>query len=800
MKKIKLSKGAFELNEKKTFINSGEIHYYRIKPELWDNHLLKAAQAGLNTVSTYIPWCVHEPSEGKFDLKEFNDFADRVKEHNLFLIARVGPVSNAELKKEGLPEWINEKYPQICLQGKEIENLPHTTLVAYNNPKFIQLVERWYDNVIPEVAKRQYHRSGVIIAVQLCNEIGMVHWLNKAADYNSYSEEMYRDFLRKRYGKVEELNKVYNTEYESFSSIRQPVEISIRADDNLLLYYDWMYYYFEYFGKYYKKLYEMAKKRGVEVPVIANIPHFYDYDVRGRGVFSPMTSLMFSEFKNYVPEVIFGGAYQMRRFDYENFHDVLITSDILKMISSENVPVICSELQTGIMRDRPRIYPSDVEHNLKTSTASGLNGLNAYMFSGGENKDGIGAMGVYHQWQAAVDSKGNPRPHYDSLKQFGRIIKSFSEELASTTKVNDFTVGFYKPYYATEYLKGPFIEDIEDKRTRHFYDGLGRLLYLAGYSYDFTDIQKIKKENLFKKEKLVLYSMGFMDEVTQTKLAEYVENGGSLLLYPDIPVKNLKGERCTVLADRLNIKNKGVIPGKFCYIDNIEVLLDGEMKEISSPGAKTAANSREGKTCALVKDCGEGRAAVFCMPLTHIYDYMIDVIEKMVSMIGVEKRVERNSKSQVITIFRENGSQGFLFVGNYQEIPRETWVEIKNKAGDVIRIPEDGRMHIPPRQTHILPVNVKTGIGGLKIIYSTLEIESVCSKGSSVELKTRKSPFSGEMMLSGSKPESVEVENREIPFSHNESNVKFVLPENTKKVKLNYKKELSELKKGAYGR
>ena len=44
----------FYLNDRKAFLNSGEIHYFRIKRELWDQHLQAACEAGLTTVSTYV--------------------------------------------------------------------------------------------------------------------------------------------------------------------------------------------------------------------------------------------------------------------------------------------------------------------------------------------------------------------------------------------------------------------------------------------------------------------------------------------------------------------------------------------------------------------------------------------------------------------------------------------------------------------------------------------------------------------------------------------------------------------------
>ena len=51
-------------------IISGSIHYFRVVPEYWEDRLRKLKAMGCNTVETYIPWNIHEPKEGKYDLKE----------------------------------------------------------------------------------------------------------------------------------------------------------------------------------------------------------------------------------------------------------------------------------------------------------------------------------------------------------------------------------------------------------------------------------------------------------------------------------------------------------------------------------------------------------------------------------------------------------------------------------------------------------------------------------------------------------------------------------------------------------
>jgi len=786
---MRVTGGCFKLDDKPRFVNSGEIHYFRIEPQLWSKHLEKAKQAGLDTVSTYVPWCVHEPREGEFNFDSFINFAETVKKHGLFLIARVGPVSNAEMEVDGLPQWTAEKYPQVFLKGKDLPALPHVTLVAYNHPKFLELVEKWYDRLIPLVAGRQVTSGGPISLVQLCNEIGMVHWLNKAPDRNEYSDKMYRGFLENKYGHISELNKAHGTDFTDFESIQQPDTISINFDDNLQPYYDWMYYYFEYFGRYFKALYDMASQKGINVPVIANIPQYYDYDVRGRGIYSPMTTLMFSEFPEYVNDVILGGAYQMRHLDYENFHDVFITTEVVRMVADPCAPVMCCELQTGIMRDRPRLYPSDVELNLKTSTAAGLNGLNGYMFSGGVNPKAIGAMGLYHEWQAAVDSKGEPRPHYYSIEQFGRIINTFGDQIAETKKEVDVTIGFYKPYYATEYLSGPFVDALEHQRTKNFFDGLARIMSLAGYSYDFVDMQKYSPEELKKKKKLIVYSLEFMDEDTQSKLAEYVKSGGKLLIYPRVPFRNLKGEGCSLLAKELGIEIKGEIEGKFAYMNNLEILLFGKMQEINSDNSESVVLSGEDKTCGLLKEYEKGKIAAVCTPVTHIYDYMLQMSDMMMKLIDVNKSVETAPGSQVIALMRKKASEGFLFIFNYQEIPRTTWIKVKTlDSGEAVRIPAAGEMFVPPRTAHILPVNIE--IEGVKIKYSTIEIEDVfnSSENGSIVLKVRESIQPSEIVLVCEKPLSIKDNDRDISYVHrNDGTLKISVPEKTSEIKISLK-------------
>ncbi|MEM4848436.1 MAG: beta-galactosidase, partial [Ignisphaera sp.] len=95
------------VNNSMLFLICGEIHYFRVPKNLWLDILLKAKRAGLNCVSSYIPWNWHEISENNI---VFSDdvpnqlpylptifsrnlpmYLELIKELGLYFIARPGP-------------------------------------------------------------------------------------------------------------------------------------------------------------------------------------------------------------------------------------------------------------------------------------------------------------------------------------------------------------------------------------------------------------------------------------------------------------------------------------------------------------------------------------------------------------------------------------------------------------------------------------------------------------------------------------------------------------------------------------
>ncbi len=149
---------SFLLDDRRIWLCSGSIHYFRVPHELWGDRLLKAKRAGLNCIQTYVAWNFHEPEEGQWDFDGDRDLAEFVlqaAELGLYVILRPGPYICAEWDFGGLPAWLSTK-----------------SGIAYRtaNASYMHYFDKYFGQVLPRLAEMQVTRGGNIILIQNENE------------------------------------------------------------------------------------------------------------------------------------------------------------------------------------------------------------------------------------------------------------------------------------------------------------------------------------------------------------------------------------------------------------------------------------------------------------------------------------------------------------------------------------------------------------------------------------------------------------------------------------------------------
>eukprot|EP00064_Thunnus_orientalis_P003985 superscaffoldBa00000348_g3996 len=141
-------------------ILGGSIHYFRVPRAYWRDRLMKMKACGINTLTTYVPWSLHQPERGVFNFYTQLDlvaYINLAAELGLWVILRPGPYISSELDLGGLPSWL--------LRDGSMR-------LRTTYPSFTQAVNTYFDKLIPKVVPLQFKKGGPIIAVQVENAYG----------------------------------------------------------------------------------------------------------------------------------------------------------------------------------------------------------------------------------------------------------------------------------------------------------------------------------------------------------------------------------------------------------------------------------------------------------------------------------------------------------------------------------------------------------------------------------------------------------------------------------------------------
>ncbi|GAA4061020.1 beta-galactosidase [Streptomyces shaanxiensis] len=135
------------------------LFYFRLPVEQWRERLAQVRASGYTCVDVYLPWNFHELAPGRWSFEGRRDvaaFLDLAHEEGLYVIARPGPYICSEWDGGALPAWLG---------------LDPELRVRQNEPRYLEQVIAWFDQVLPLLAERQYPANGPVIMVQLENEL-----------------------------------------------------------------------------------------------------------------------------------------------------------------------------------------------------------------------------------------------------------------------------------------------------------------------------------------------------------------------------------------------------------------------------------------------------------------------------------------------------------------------------------------------------------------------------------------------------------------------------------------------------
>ncbi len=743
---IEIVNKQIRIDGKPQLIMSGEIHYFRLQRDEWQDRIDKLKLAGCNAVASYVPWLCHEPSKGEFDLDghtrpelDLGGFIDLCRDNGLYFFLRPGPFIMAEMKNEGLPYWIYEQHPEIVPSGWD--GRPATTrTVDYLAPAFLEASRRWYAAVMEVAAPRLQPNGGNIIAVQLDNEIGMLSWVSNGPDLTDLVLDDFASWLGRAY-EPEQLASRYPFRLEDAESrsrgIRSPAE-----DYAPGLHADLGRYMRNRFARYVDELRGYAEACGVkDIPFVVNIHGTGG----GRGFTFPIGISQLYETYEGKPGYLSGSDIYFGDLDMNSFQDLYLINGFMDAVHDEHQPLTSVEFNCGdgnfgsTFAARYDVSAADLK--MRMCVAQGNRLINYYLFTGGRNyvledkpgdgNDRVAFTGERHGFAAPVSPEGELNYTFGRMARGIRAVRAAQDKLSVMKEERDaVSFAFIPDYYMTEYrypgsaMMKAIHENIEANRAHWSWETMARAMLLAGYRFGAADIQNkpIRKSEV---PVLALLSAKYMDSHVQGKLADYIREGGKLLLYGEVPLHDMEGNPCTLLADVLGLKHTGDFSDSMHAYPSVtaegwaaprpEVRTHFAQTFLAEGSAETLLRLYgEGKACGFDIQAGAGRAIV----LTARYNCDIGLYRTALEKLGAHAELTHDCPHHGIFMTSTRNEQGerFLHLLNLDGFDKK--FRIYEKGLPLL----DGReIWLGSRDGVMLPLQVKLS-EAVTVAYATGEI------------------------------------------------------------------------------
>lgn len=763
-----------------------ELHYFRIPKQDWRSRIQEAKDAGINMISTYVPWMFHEYEEGSIDLtgetrgeRDFQAFLQVVSEEDMYCLVRPGPYVMAEIVDHGVPAWFIENYPEAMAQTDEGKAHP-TRVVSYMHPTFLEKVENWYNEVCSIIKPYQVDAGGPVIMFQLDNEVGMFHWVTNQGDYNQVTTQQFERYLKEKQVAETANLEVYETAY----NIDKPVTYMVNHPEEpiaQLLKNEYYLFMRNHYRIYLEHLKDLAHQKGISVPFVVNIHGFHTIDYLKRGTMYPIGVAQLMEAAK-MEDTMMAGDYYIGNIEFDNYVDVVLANAFTKAIQSPDQPLFSAEFQGGCSSDKPRLQPSTFDLTTRLCFANGMNAVNYYMFVGGENYENIGLNGRRHEWQAPLSASGEKKPHFQTIQHLGKMFHTFEKSLLDSTQTTNTCVAFYPDYYMTEYsnlFSSTIIETFQRERDLHLYNGVARGLRVNNIIFESLNIQNSERINVEEVPTLWMFSMNWMDARVQQKLVDYLEDGGHLVLFPSIPAKDINYNACTLLKDYIDVGLNGRKTG-FATVGDIDSVQTKYMETFDvDEGAFAWSEDEDKSVAAFEKKLGKGRVTVFGIGLELNYHYQYDVVQQLAERVGITSSFTLEDELD-ISIREIAKDSYFVFLHNFDEYKKVTPIQ-----KDAQPLFDGASITVPPKSGLMLPVNIPI-TEDVKLLYGTAEIFDVTRTKDTLSLDVKLKQTEDEIVLESTRWQPLETAGVEVEKKTDHQFKVKLLPSMEEKVTINF--------------
>lgn len=481
--------------EFKTFKTNKLLHGGDYNPEQWldrpdilEKDLDMLEEAGCNVVSLGIfSWSTLEPEEGVFNFEWLENIINKLYERGISVILATPSASR--------PKWLADKYPEVL----RVDGERKRALYGFrHNHCYTSPVYREKTAIINKKLAERFGNHPAVIMWHISNEFG-------GECHCPLCQEAFRNWLKEKYGTIENLNKKWCTTfwshtYNSFEQIESPSSIGETQLHALNL--DWKRFVTHQTADFIHHEIQAVREGGSELPTTANLMYYFD-------------GLNYFELAKEIDVVSWDTYPTWHKQDvietaYENgmCHDLMRSLKKKPFFQMESCPTSTNWQSVSKLKKPGVLFAQSMQ-------AIAHGGEGALYF---QIRQSRGASEKFHG--AVIDHYGgNDTRVFREVSQVGKTLKEISVLAGSEVKSQAALLYDWDSQWAMEDSQGPRNKGLHYREAQlKYYKGFRKL----GLNVDLVDMTcDLSGYKIFAAPMCYMFRDGF-----EEKVRKFVEDGG----------------------------------------------------------------------------------------------------------------------------------------------------------------------------------------------------------------------------------------------------------------------------------
>lgn len=419
-------------NRVKEILYGGDYNPEQWPEEVWqeDMRLLKKAHINMVTLNVF-SWAALQPDENTYDFTRLDKIMELVRENGLKVCMATSTGAH--------PAWMAKRHPDIL--RTEANGMKRKFGGRHNSCPNSPSYRHYAPKLASELAKR-YKNYDNIVAWHVSNEFG-------GECYCENCERAFREWLKDKYGTIDEVNRSYNTAFwghtfYDWEEIVLPNLLSEHFEHNghmatmfQGISLDYMRFMSDSMLNCFRMEYDVIKKEMPDIPITTNLMGFYK-------------NLDYQKWAKYM-DFVSWDSYPMQQ---DTPAETALNHDLMRGVGAQNSFVLM-EQTPSVTNWHPynRLKRPGVMRLLSFQAAA--HGADALQFF--QIRRTVGACEKFHG--AVIDHAGREDTRvFREVTKLGKDLECLGEEILDGRTPAETAIVFdWDNWWALEYSAGPSI-------------------------------------------------------------------------------------------------------------------------------------------------------------------------------------------------------------------------------------------------------------------------------------------------------------------------------------------------------